>query len=91
MINTIHITANSRLTATLKQQAIQEQTQQGQKESVIETPVVMTLSQWWQQWQEGCLLRGELAEENSHQKVLNRFESQWVWEQALQHQLNQRE
>ena len=91
MINQIHITANSRLSTTLKQQTVQEQTKQTKLGRVIETPVVMTLSQWWQQWQEGCLLRGELTEEDCNRKILNRFESQWVWEQALQHQLNQRE
>ncbi len=96
MINQIHITANSRLSTTLKQQLVQEQVIQEQLKQtklgrVTETPVVMTLSQWWQQWQEGCLLRGELTKEECNRKVLSRFESQWLWEQALQQQLIQRE
>ncbi|MCF6299180.1 MAG: hypothetical protein L3J01_04800, partial [Thiomicrorhabdus sp.] len=88
-MNTIHITANSRLSATLKQQAIQFSP--SVTALVVETPEVMTLSQWWQQWQAGCLLRGELAEAELSRKVLNCFESQMLWEQVLQQELEARE
>lgn len=80
----IHITANSRLSATLKKQAIQTHCA-----TVIETPVVMTLPQWWQQWREGCLIRGELSVKALPAKVLNGFESLWLWEQVLQQVLQQ--
>lgn len=85
-MKTIHITANSRLSSTLKQQAIQQQTQ-----AVIHTPMIMTFSQWWQQWQEGCLLRGELSAEILPAKVLTPFEAQWLWEQVLQQELDARD
>jgi len=88
-MTTIHITANSRLSATLKQQAIQSTALEGV--TVAETPTVMTLAQWWQQWYADCLLRGELSVEACHRKVLNRFESQWLWEQVLQQALEARE
>ncbi len=74
----LHITANSRLSATLKSRAIPQGIQ------VCETPQVMTLPQWWQQWQEACLLNGELPIEALPDKVLSDFESLWLWEQALQ-------
>ncbi len=81
----LHITANSRLSSTLKNRAV------SQENAVCETPHVMTLPQWWQQWQEGCLLRGELPLEDLPEKVLSNFESQWLWEQALQSVLESRE
>ncbi|GKT12968.1 MAG: ATP-dependent helicase/nuclease subunit B [Thiomicrorhabdus sp.] len=85
-MKTIHITANSRLSTTLKQRAIQQQSH-----SVIETPLIMTLPQWWQNWQEGCLLRGELSLDELTSKVLTSFEAQWLWEQVLQQELDDRE
>ncbi len=86
MINQIHITANSRLSATLKAHAIQSK-----HTSVAETPLVMTLVQWWQQWRETCLIRGELPLEELPTKVLNSFESLWLWEQVLQQTMESRE
>ena len=85
-MKTIHITANSRLSATLKQHSIQQQSH-----SVIQTPEVMTFSQWWTVWQEGCLLRGELSMDELPSKVLSGFEAQWLWEQVLQEELESRE
>ena len=85
-MKTIHITANSRLSATLKQQSIQQQSH-----SVIQTPEIMTFSQWWTVWQEGCLLRGELSFDELPSKVLSGFEAQWLWEQVLQEELEARE
>ncbi len=85
-MKTIHITANSRLSATLKQQSIQQQSH-----SVIQTPEIMTFSQWWTVWQEGCLLRGELSMDELPSKVLSGFEAQWLWEQVLQEELESRE
>ena len=85
-MKTIHITANSRLSATLKQQAILQQSH-----SVIQTPLVMTFNQWWQQWQEACLLRGEISADELPSKVLSTFEAQWLWEQVLQQELDARE
>ena len=90
-MTTIHITANSRLSSTLKQQAIQSPDALSDQSNVVETPQVMTLVQWWQQWHEGCLLRGELDVTDCNRKVLNRFESQWLWEQILQQELDARE
>ena len=85
-MKTIHITANSRLSATLKQQSIQQQS-----DSVIQTPEIMTFSQWWTVWQEGCLLRGELSFDELPSKELSGFEAQWLWEQVLQEELEFRE
>lgn len=75
----IHITANSRLTQTLKRQALA-----GCGASVIETPQIMTLEQWWQQWQQGLLFCGVLDAEVLANKTLSAFESQWLWEQVLE-------
>lgn len=85
-MQTIHITANSRLSATLKQQSLQSQAQ-----TVVQTPEIMTFSQWWDTWQESCLLRGELSFDELPKKVLNGFEAQWLWEQVLQEELEARE
>ncbi len=78
-MKTIHITANSRLTALLKQQAVANSASE-----VIETPKVMTLAQWWQEWVDISLLNGELPEQELAEKVLSSFEAQWLFEQCLQ-------
>ncbi|WP_029408041.1 PD-(D/E)XK nuclease family protein [Thiomicrorhabdus sp. Milos-T2] len=82
---TIFITANSRLTAVIKERAILSS---GQK--VIQTPNVMTLNQWWQLWQNNALLAGELPASELPKKVLTSFEAQWLMEQCLQEELDER-
>lgn len=84
-MSVIHLTSNSRLTQTLKQQALADQARQ-----VIETPLIMTLPQWWQQWEEALLLRGELPLEALQTKLLSAFETQWLWEQVLEEESAQR-
>ncbi|WP_373020935.1 PD-(D/E)XK nuclease family protein [Thiomicrorhabdus sp.] len=84
-MSVIHLTANSRLTQTLKQQALARQTQ-----TVIVTPQVMTMGQWWLQWEQACLLRGELAQGDLSGKILSAFEAQLVWEQVLEQEIEQR-
>ncbi|MDG6778529.1 PD-(D/E)XK nuclease family protein [Thiomicrorhabdus sp. zzn3] len=84
-MSVIHLTSNSRLTQTLKQQALADQACQ-----VIETPSIMTLPQWWQQWEEALLLRGELPLEALQAKLLSAFEAQWLWEQVLEEESAQR-
>jgi len=84
-MQTIHITANSRLSAAIKEKALLSS---GNR--VIETPMVMTLGQWWQLWQTSALLSGELAADVLPKKVLNAFEAQWLWEQLLQDVLDKR-
>jgi len=84
-MSVIHLTANSRLTQTLKQQAFL-----AQSSTVAETPVIMTLAQWWQQWEQACLLRGELQEGDFAHKRLSTFEAQLVWEQVLEKESAQR-
>ena len=84
-MQTIHITANSRLSAAIKQRALLSS---GNR--VIETPVVMTLGQWWQTWQTSALLSGELTAGVLPKKVLNGFEAQWLWEKLLQEVLDKR-
>ncbi|MDG6773992.1 PD-(D/E)XK nuclease family protein [Thiomicrorhabdus sp. ZW0627] len=84
-MSVIHLTANSRLTQTLKQQALASQTQ-----TVIVTPQVMTIGQWWLQWEQACLLRGELAQDDLSGKILSTFEAQLVWEQVLEQEIEQR-
>ncbi len=78
-MQTIHITANSRLTASIKQQAVLASTQ-----NVVQTPKVMTLAQWWQEWQNAAMLTGRLAELELPKKVLSAFEAQWLFEHCLQ-------
>ena len=85
-MQTVHITANSRLTAEIKQQAILSSQQK-----VVQTPKVMTLSQWWQEWQTAALLNGELSASDLPNKILNAFEAQWLWEQLLQKELDERQ
>lgn len=82
----IHITANSRLTAALKKEALQQR-----QKTVVETPAAMTYSQWLAQWREGCLLRGELALEELNTRVLSSFEAQLIWNTVLQEELAVRE
>ncbi|MDX1351847.1 MAG: PD-(D/E)XK nuclease family protein [Thiomicrorhabdus sp.] len=85
-MQTVHITANSRLSSQIKQQAILNAEQK-----VVQTPKVMTLSQWWQEWQTAALLTGELAANELPKKVLNGFEAQWLWERLLQEELDYRQ
>ncbi|MEA3404604.1 MAG: hypothetical protein U9R28_02565, partial [Pseudomonadota bacterium] len=78
-MSVIHLTANSRLTQTLKQAVFNQQ-----KHPVAETPMVMTLSQWWAQWEQACLLRGEIPIQEQPKKVLSAFEAQMIWEDILE-------
>lgn len=82
MITKIHITVNSRLTQLLKSQLIEFQ------QDVVETPQVMTMSQWWDDWQTRSLLRGELASNALPKRVLSSFESQQIWEKLLNDSLD---
>ena len=91
---TVHITANSRLSAALKENAIlavstaNPPTQNSSpKKKVIETPQAMTLAQWWQEWQNSAMLRFQLPVEPLPNKVLSSFEAQWLFEQCLQETL----
>lgn len=84
-MQTIHITANSRLSASIKQQAIVKAQQ-----AVIQTPLVMTLPQWWQQWQSQAMLTGCLDVNSLPDKVLSAFEAQWLFEQCLEKLLEKR-
>jgi len=86
MKNVVHITANSRLSRFLKQQLLADQ---WQGKTVVKTPEVMTWSQWWMQWQQAILLRGELPLEELPHKTLSAFEAQLVWEQLLEEKLQQ--
>lgn len=86
MKNVVHITANSRLSRFLKQQLLADQ---WQGKTVVKTPEVMTWSQWWTQWQQAILLRGELPLEELPHKTLSAFEAQLVWEQLLEEKLQQ--
>lgn len=86
MKNVVHITANSRLSRFLKQQLLADQ---WQGKTVVKTPEVMTWSQWWTQWQQATLLRGELPLEELPHKTLSAFEAQLVWEQLLEEKLQQ--
>lgn len=77
-MSTVHISANSRLTANIKQQAVLSAQQ-----AVIETPKVMTLAQWWQEWLTAGLLNGQIPFEEQPNKILNSFEAQWLFERVL--------
>lgn len=82
----VHITANSRLTSSIKQNAVLQANTQ-----VVNTPLVMTLEQWWQDWQNRALLQGVFAEQKLPGKILNNFEAQWLFEQSLQELLDQQD
>lgn len=73
----IHITVNSRLSQLLKKQLTEFYN------GVGETPQVMTLSQWWENWQDSAFLRGTLSEPIFSQRVVSGFESQQIWERLL--------
>jgi len=77
-MQTVHITANSRLTASIKQQAVL-----AAETKVVQTPKVMTLSQWWQEWQSAAALTGRLSTVEFPAKVLGAFEAQWLFESSL--------
>lgn len=78
-MSVIHLTANSRLSQTLKQALFAQQSN-----TVSETPIIMTLAQWWQQWEQACLLRGEFDLDAQPKKVLSAFEAQLIWESILE-------
>ncbi|MBF6058401.1 PD-(D/E)XK nuclease family protein [Thiomicrorhabdus heinhorstiae] len=80
MSKTLYITANSRLSMSLKQQMFLSTAQT----AVAETPAVMTLSQWWEQWYETALLNADLVLDDLPEKVLGAFEAQMLLEQCLQ-------
>jgi len=80
MSSVLHITANSRLTGFLKQQLLAKQ---WQHTSVAATPNVMTLTQWWQTWEQALLFSGELTLDALPKKQLSAFEAQWLWEKLL--------
>ena len=84
-MSVIHLTANSRLTQTLKQSVFSQQTH-----LVAVTPHIMTLAQWWDQWEQACLLRGETSIETHPKKVLSAFEAQLVWETILESESQKR-
>ncbi len=73
----IHITANTRLSQLLKKQLINF------KRGVGETPQVMTLAQWWGQWQTASLLQGDLSVSILPKRILSGFETQKIWEKLL--------
>ena len=77
-MQTIHITANSRLTSALKQSAIIKS-----QAEVVQTPKAMTLAQWWQEWQNQAMLRFKLPSKPLPKKVLSTFEAQWLFEKCL--------
>lgn len=85
-MQTTHITVNSRLSSHIKQQAVLQSHSQ-----VVETPRVMTLSQWWQAWQQAAMLVNKLPEQPLPKKVLSSFEAQWLFELCLKRVLKQRE
>ncbi|MBN2864545.1 MAG: PD-(D/E)XK nuclease family protein [Thiotrichales bacterium] len=78
-MSVIHLTANSRLSQTLKQSLFAQQ-----MNTVAETPQIMTLQQWWQQWEQACLLCGEFDLNAQPKKVLSAFEAQLIWETILE-------
>ncbi|MDG4812264.1 PD-(D/E)XK nuclease family protein [Hydrogenovibrio sp. 3SP14C1] len=86
MKNVVHITANSRLTRFLKQQLLAGQ---WQDQTVVRTPEVMTWSQWWAQWMQAALLRGDLPLETLPHKTLSAFEAQLIWETLLDEKIQQ--
>ena len=78
-MSVIHISANSRLTQTLKQSMFSQQ-----DHLVAETPQIMTLAQWWDQWEQNALLCGDIAMDAPIKKRLTAFESQMIWESILE-------
>ena len=83
-MQTTHITVNSRLSSHLKQQAVLQASSK-----VVQTPEVMTLSQWWQAWQQKMMLTAKLPSQPLPKKILNSFEAQWLFERCLQKQLKE--
>ncbi len=84
-MSVIHLTANSRLSQTLKQSYFAEHSA-----AVVETPLIMTFSQWWEQWEQACLLRGEIICAAESKKVLTAFEAQLIWESILESESQKR-
>ncbi|WP_319379896.1 PD-(D/E)XK nuclease family protein [Thiomicrorhabdus sp.] len=80
MSSTLYITANSRLSMSLKQQLFLANS----GAAVAQTPVIMTLSQWWEQWYDAALLSGDLALDELPERILSAFEAQMLLEQCLQ-------
>lgn len=79
----IHITVNSRLSQLLKTQLTQFNSQ-----GIGETPKVITLSQWWEQWHSNGLLGGEISLEVFDKRVLSSFEAKMIWESLLNKKLD---
>ena len=80
----LHLTANARLSASLKTQFAHQASKK-----VSLTPQVMTWSQYWTNWQQDALLCGELmqalnAQQQSLPRLISAFEATRQWEQLLE-------
>lgn len=82
----LHITANSRLSQYLKQSLLSDAWAENQ---VAYTPQVMTLEQWWQQWEDAALMSGQLPISELPSKRLSAFEAQYLWETLLDKEVQQ--
>lgn len=92
---TLHLCANNRLAAALKQKALREW--QGCAEQSADNPYqvvapslqAMTFNHWWQQWRESIAFVG--LDDLNYRRLLSDFEAEWCFEQALHAELKARE
>lgn len=79
----LHLAVNSRLTRFLKADFMAKQLAEDHSK-VVQTPQVMTWSQWWHAWQDSLMLQGKLPLNALPEKVLTTFEAQSIWQSLLE-------
>lgn len=88
MAQHLHIAVNSRLSQLLKQQLLAED---WQTQTVAKTPAVMTMSQWWQQWEQQLVLQADLTDLTAllSPTRLSVFEAEMLWQDLLAEKMQQ--
>lgn len=88
MAQHLHIAVNSRLSQLLKKQLLATD---WQTQTVAKTPDVMTLPQWWQQWEQRLILQAEMVDLTAllSPKRLSIFEAEMLWQDLLAEKMQQ--
>ncbi|MBO1927200.1 PD-(D/E)XK nuclease family protein [Thiomicrorhabdus sp. 6S2-11] len=93
--NTLHLCANNRLAAALKQKALRAwqsntfQNDDNPYQLVAPSLQAMTFNNWWQQWRDSIAFAG--LDDLNYRRLLSDFEAEWCFEQALHAELKARE
>lgn len=88
MAQCLHIAVNSRLSQLLKQQLLADV---WSTQTVAETPKVMTLSQWWQHWEQQTIFYADEASLSAlwSPRRLSAYEAEMLWQDVLSEAMQQ--